>query len=82
MEKKMYLLVTLALSVILLTFTNVAWAQTEKVIYSFTGGTDGGEPEGGVIVDAEGNLYGTTQSGGAGGAGTVFELTQQRWHLD
>jgi uncharacterized repeat protein (TIGR03803 family) len=75
MEKKMHPLVTLALSVILLTFTNAAWAQTEKVIYSFTGGTDGGEPEGGVIVDAKGNLYGTTQSGGAGGAGTVFELT-------
>jgi uncharacterized repeat protein (TIGR03803 family) len=72
MEKKMHLLVTLALSVILLTFTNAAWAQIEKVIYSFTGG---GDPAGGVIVDAKGNLYGTTESGGVNSAGTVFELT-------
>lgn len=36
---------------------------TEKVLYSFTGIADGGAPLGGVILDAEGNLYGTTQQG-------------------
>ncbi len=36
---------------------------------------DGIHPLGGVIFDAAGNLYGTTQYGGAYGEGTVFELT-------
>jgi uncharacterized repeat protein (TIGR03803 family) len=41
------------------------------------GGTEGSEPQTGLISDAEGNLYGTTYSGGAGGgrgAGTVFRI--------
>lgn len=37
---------------------------TESVVYSFTGGTDGYDPNGGVTIDAHGNLYGTTSSGG------------------
>ena len=48
---------------------------TESVLYSFTGGADGGYPYGGVIMDAAGNLYGTTYSGGTSSAGTVFKLT-------
>jgi len=44
-----------------------------SVLYSFTGLSDGGNPEGGVVVDAVGNLYGTTYSGGLG-AGTVFKI--------
>ena len=48
---------------------------TESALYSFTGGNDGGAPEGGVILDAAGNLYGTTSAGGASGLGTVFELS-------
>jgi uncharacterized repeat protein (TIGR03803 family) len=50
---------------------------TESTIYSFTGGSDGGAPEAALTVDAEGNLYGTTQDGGSGscGCGTVFELS-------
>jgi uncharacterized repeat protein (TIGR03803 family) len=46
---------------------------TERVLYSFTG-TDGQLPVGGLISDSSGNLYGTTQGGGAYGYGTVFEL--------
>jgi uncharacterized repeat protein (TIGR03803 family) len=57
--------ITFALAAITFALTNAAWAQTEKVIYSFTDGSDGGYPEGGVIVDAKGNLYGTTELGGA-----------------
>jgi uncharacterized repeat protein (TIGR03803 family) len=49
-------------------------AGHETVLYTFTGGTDGSNPYGGVIFDAAGNLYGTTQSGGADFAGTVFKL--------
>ena len=54
-----------------------------SVLYSFTGGPDGGQPRSGVIFDRAGNLYGTTLVGatdavGCGlyarrGCGTVFE---------
>jgi len=55
---------------------------TEKVIYSFTGGTDGGLPYGNLIIDAQGNLYGTAYLGGnqfgcsGGPCGVVFELSK------
>jgi uncharacterized repeat protein (TIGR03803 family) len=48
---------------------------TEKVLHSFSGGADGTHPYAGLIFDAAGNLYGTTDLGGAYGYGTVFELT-------
>ena len=57
------------------------------VLYSFTGGTDGEDPIGGVILDGDGNLYGTTNLGGNGypGCGTVFQVTpcgaEQTLHL-
>ena len=35
----------------------------------------GANPFGGVILDAAGNLYGTTAYGGSGGGGVVFELS-------
>jgi uncharacterized repeat protein (TIGR03803 family) len=46
----------------------------ETVLHSFTGGDDGGNPYVGVIFGPEGNLYGTADSGGASGAGAVFEI--------
>ena len=53
------------------------WIET--VLYSFSGGADGGQPVAEVAIDAAGNLYGTTSAGGGGpcngGCGTVFELT-------
>jgi uncharacterized repeat protein (TIGR03803 family) len=42
--------------------------------YSFTGGIDGGSPSSSVIVDAAGNLYGTTQRGGADHFGVVYKV--------
>ena len=53
-------------------------AGREKVLYSFCGApscTDGNLPYGGVILDKQGNLYGTTYYGGANKMGTVFKLT-------
>jgi uncharacterized repeat protein (TIGR03803 family) len=48
----------------------------EKILYSFkSNGNDGNNPYAGLLVDASGNLYGTTQLGGAYDSGTVFELT-------
>ncbi len=53
--------------------SNGLW--TESVLYSFTGGSDGGFPYGGgLVLDSSGNLYGMTESGGTSGFGTVFEL--------
>jgi hypothetical protein len=45
-----------------------------KVIYAFRLSTDGGFPGGGVVADAAGNLYGTTEGGG-NAYGTVYKLT-------
>jgi uncharacterized repeat protein (TIGR03803 family) len=50
-------------------------AGNERVLFSFSGGTDGGQPLCDLVFDAHGNLYGTTSMGGAFGDGTVFELT-------
>jgi len=47
---------------------------TETVLYSFTGGGDGATPEGGLIFDTAGNLYGTTLNGGSSEDGTIFQL--------
>jgi uncharacterized repeat protein (TIGR03803 family) len=78
----------LAIGLVLATIaTPAAHGQTykEKVLYTFTGGTDGAFPYAGLIQDAAGNLYGTTQQGGVdpygycasngfNGCGVVFRL--------
>jgi uncharacterized repeat protein (TIGR03803 family) len=49
----------------------------ETVLYNFTGGSDGSSPEGPLVSDSSGNLYGTTLNGGNYSAGAVFELSPQ-----
>ena len=64
-----------------LTPNNGKW--TEKLLHSFGSTPDGAQPSGNLIRDAAGNVYGTTEAGGAnssfcfsnGGCGTVFEVT-------
>jgi len=65
-----------------LTPSSGGWIYTD--LYDFTGGSDGAWPFGGVVLDSQGNLYGTAVYGGtgseyclngAGGCGTVWELT-------
>jgi uncharacterized repeat protein (TIGR03803 family) len=54
-----------------------ATTWTEKVLYSFKGGSDGAQPFAGLIFDSSGALYGTTGFGGGlpvPDAGTVFKL--------
>jgi uncharacterized repeat protein (TIGR03803 family) len=56
---------------------NGSWK--ESVLYSFcslTNCADGFDPEAGLIIDQEGNLYGTTWGGGTPGAGVIFKLSQ------
>ena len=48
---------------------------TESVIHNFNPSTDGGYPYAGLMMDASGNLYGTTAGGGPNFDGTVFEIT-------
>lgn len=52
-------------------------AQTYTVLHSFTGGTDGGSPRGGVLRDSSGNLYGTAIFGGSSSSGVVFKLNKK-----
>src|SRR5271169_6628989 len=60
--------------VIALTLSLPVWGA-EKVLHSFAGPpNDGANPTGGLISDSAGNFYGTTFTGGANGAGTVFKI--------
>lgn len=64
------------------TVFKVAPDGTETVVHAFAGGSDGASPQGGLIKDAAGNLYGTTEYGGTGyrdctggyGSGTIFKV--------
>ena len=56
--------------------TQPAQAQTFKLLYNFTGGTDGGNPYAGLVMDKSGVLYGATEAGGASGDGTVYSFSK------
>jgi uncharacterized repeat protein (TIGR03803 family) len=52
----------------------------EKILYNFCSAQnceDGANPQGSLLVDARGNLYGTTAMGGANGFGEVFKLSRE-----
>jgi len=50
---------------------------TLQTLYTFTGGTDGGNPVAGLTLGSDGNFYGATVSGGGSTKrGTVYQLTQ------
>ena len=51
------------------------YASTPTILASFDGG-DGASPIGGLFLDASGDLFGTTASGGADGYGTIFEIAK------
>src|SRR5580704_16039209 len=63
--------------VIALVMAQLAQGQTFTVLHNFTGyPNDGAYPEARLLFDAAGNLYGTTEGGGASGNGTVFKLSK------
>jgi uncharacterized repeat protein (TIGR03803 family) len=53
------------------------WNQS--VLYSFTGGSDGGTPSGALLMDSSGNPYGTTERGGPSGDGVIYEIEHGTW---
>ncbi|MFL6689171.1 MAG: choice-of-anchor tandem repeat GloVer-containing protein [Alphaproteobacteria bacterium] len=69
-----------AITVVIAAFAPLpVYAAKERVLYSFAGGSDGAFPEASLVMDAQGNLYGTTEDGGSvecggSGCGTVFKL--------
>src|SRR5215469_25109 len=65
---------TLAAGLVLMMGTALA-TSGETVLHSFAGGNDGSSPAASVVMDAAGNLYGTTRLGGPANAGTVFKLS-------
>jgi hypothetical protein len=60
-------------SVFKLTPSANGWIYTD--LYDFTGGDDGALPWSDVVIDSQGNLYGTALSGCANLVGTVWEIT-------
>lgn len=65
---------TVVLAVVAVALFASGASASESVLYAFTGGADGGTPNGPPIADASGNLYGTTLYGGQYGYGAVFRL--------
>jgi uncharacterized repeat protein (TIGR03803 family) len=77
-SKQFWYSVSKALTTVAVAFIleNSVWAaNTEKVLYTFTGGNDGGDPAAQLTFDSSGNAYGTTVVGGSSTFGTVFKLT-------
>ena len=59
----------------------VSCPWTQNILYEFSWlnpPTDGTQPNGGMVFDSVGNIYGTTVGGGLNGAGTVFELSNSQ----
>ena len=71
---KTALRLALGISAALVVQTGIA--QTYDVLKLFTDGVDGANPYGGLIQASDGSLYGTTSSGGANNAGTIFKINQ------
>jgi uncharacterized repeat protein (TIGR03803 family) len=57
------------------TVFKITAAGAETVLWSFGNGSDGKNPEAGLVQGTDGNFYGTTFAGGAYGEGTVFKIT-------
>src|SRR5262249_23689800 len=51
-------------------------AGTETILRNFAGGADGAYPWAGLVLDAKGNLYGTTYQGGTSNEGMVFAVSK------
>jgi uncharacterized repeat protein (TIGR03803 family) len=61
-------------SVFKLTRAGAGWNYTS--LHDFTGGDDGGGPVSPVVLDSQGNVYGTTRFDGFYGDGVAFKISQ------
>jgi uncharacterized repeat protein (TIGR03803 family) len=77
MVRKSSLAFAILLMYLLLAVPIPAHAQSYRVIYRFRN-TDGAFPYGGLAIDTNGSLYGTTSQGGAYGSGTIFRINRTR----
>jgi len=50
-------------------------AGVQTVLYRFRGGAYGGNPDGGVVLDTDGNLYGVAKTGGTDNNGVVYKIS-------
>jgi uncharacterized repeat protein (TIGR03803 family) len=68
-----------AFSLVALSLATTVWAAPKyKVLHAFTAGSDGGGLWSSLVLDSQGNVYGTTISGGSKGkGGTAFKLSRQ-----
>ena len=57
------------------TVFKVTPSGTFAVLHAFTGGIDGGYPNGGLVQGSDGNFYGTTDAGGTNNNGTIFKIS-------
>lgn len=74
MTKVLFSALKKIVGVIAITLTFPSATLAENVLYSFTGGQDGGSPYAGLTIGPSGRLYGTASSGGSHGCGVVFQL--------
>jgi uncharacterized repeat protein (TIGR03803 family) len=71
-------LIAVAIAATTFSLAVCAQAQTETILHNFNNGATGGSPQAGLLMDASGNLYGTTEFGGSKttlDSGVVFRLT-------
>ena len=57
------------------TYYRISHEGVFELLGNFTGAANGGQPFDEMVVASDGNLYGTTSSGGSDGVGTIFQLT-------
>jgi len=66
---------TLVLAAALSSADGVHATESFQVLHVFTGGADGAEPSSALVEASDGNLYGTTDRGGAEGLGTIYRIS-------
>ena len=79
MSGKNFVILKTSLAILALFCASAFAASREKVVHNFNDkGSGGAYPFGQLILDANGNFYGTASGWGAEGGGTAYELVPQK----